>query len=136
MGRAVKCILRWAAHRERPTCPQCKAPFDTVWTYLQLDGTLCDFPSEESVALLLRARWFCDHMQARTPLCWGRGTRVSWGISRSSERHQIPRASLDADRCGLVLLGSPPDGCAEGGRGAACQVRASDRLATWLRRRR
>lgn len=67
----MKCILRWAAHREKPTCPQCKAPFDTVSTYLQLDGTLCDFPCEESVVLLLRARWFTDHMQVCPFCCLG-----------------------------------------------------------------
>lgn len=61
--RAVKCILRWAAHRDTPTCPQCKAPFDSLLTYYRLDGTLNDFPCEESVCLLKRARFFTDHMQ-------------------------------------------------------------------------
>ena len=62
---AVKCILRWAAHRERSTCPQCKAPFDYLLTYYRLDGSLNDFPCEESVTLLKRARFFTDHMQVR-----------------------------------------------------------------------
>lgn len=70
----VKCILRWAAHREAATCPQCKLPFDTLMTYLQLDGSLCDFPQEESVVLLKRAHWFTDHMQAVTK---GSAWRVS-----------------------------------------------------------
>jgi hypothetical protein len=60
---AVKCILRWAAHREHSTCPQCKAPFDYLLTYYRLDGSLNDFPCEESVTLLKRARFFTDHMQ-------------------------------------------------------------------------
>jgi hypothetical protein len=64
-SRAVKCILRWAAHRERSTCPQCKAPFDYLLTYYRLDGSLNDFPCEESVTLLKRARFFTDHMQVR-----------------------------------------------------------------------
>lgn len=67
---AVKCILRWAAHRERSTCPQCKAPFDYLLTYYRLDGSLNDFPCEESVTLLKRARFFTDHMQVRQGLQW------------------------------------------------------------------
>lgn len=59
----VKCILRWAAHREAPTCPQCKAPFDYLVTYYRLDGSLNDFPCEESVCLLKRAQFFVDYMQ-------------------------------------------------------------------------
>lgn len=70
---AVKCILRWAAHREHSTCPQCKAPFDYLLTYYRLDGTLNDFPCEESVTLLKRARFFTDHMQVAQNLqCWTR----------------------------------------------------------------
>lgn len=59
----VKCILRWAAHRERPTCPQCKQPFEHLFTYRALDGGLHEFPQEESVTLLKRACWFTDYMQ-------------------------------------------------------------------------
>jgi hypothetical protein len=42
-------------------CPQCKAPFSYLITYRQLDGTLTDFPAEESVVLLKRAQWFADY---------------------------------------------------------------------------
>ena len=59
----MKCILRWAAHRENPTCPQCKAPFGSLLTYYRLDGSLNDFPCEESVCLLKRAHFFTEHMQ-------------------------------------------------------------------------
>ena len=62
---AVNCILRWAAHRERPTCPQCKQPFEHLFTYRRLDGGLHDFPQEESVTLLKRACWFTDYMMVR-----------------------------------------------------------------------
>ncbi|KAL4433938.1 hypothetical protein ABPG75_000379 [Micractinium tetrahymenae] len=57
------CILHWALHREEPWCPQCKQPFDTLLTYHTLDGQLQDFPSEESVCLLKRARWFEEHLR-------------------------------------------------------------------------
>ncbi|KAL4441859.1 hypothetical protein ABPG77_003775 [Micractinium sp. CCAP 211/92] len=57
------CILHWALHREEPWCPQCKQPFDTLLTYRTLDGQLQDFPSEESVCLLKRARWFEEHLR-------------------------------------------------------------------------
>lgn len=55
------CILRWASYApesKAPWCPQCKAPFNYLYTYRALDGTLHDFPVEESVTLLLRACWF------------------------------------------------------------------------------
>lgn len=61
----MNCILRWAAHRERPTCPQCKQPFEHLFTYRRLDGGLHDFPQEESVTLLKRACWFTDYMMVR-----------------------------------------------------------------------
>lgn len=66
MPPAVKCILRWAAHRERPSCPQCKQPFEHLFTYRALDGGLHDFPQEESVTLLKRACWFTEYMQVRS----------------------------------------------------------------------
>ena len=55
---AAKCILKWAVQRENCWCPQCKAPFQYLFTYRNLDGTLNDFPQEESVVLLKRAEWF------------------------------------------------------------------------------
>ena len=55
---AAKCILKWAAQRDNCWCPQCKAPFQYLFTYRNLDGTLNDFPQEESVVLLKRAEWF------------------------------------------------------------------------------
>eukprot|EP00891_Asterochloris_glomerata_P009667 jgi/Astpho2/9667/Aster-03930 len=54
----AKCILKWAVQRDNCRCPQCKAPFQYLFTYRNLDGTLNDFPQEESVVLLKRAEWF------------------------------------------------------------------------------
>lgn len=50
-------------HKESPWCPQCKQPFNYLLTYRALDGTLQDFPTEESVTLLKRAHWFEDHVR-------------------------------------------------------------------------
>lgn len=61
---AGACILHWALHKEHPWCPQCKQPFTYLLTYRGLDGELHDFPVEESVVLLKRARWFEDAMKA------------------------------------------------------------------------
>ena len=61
VGFAVNCILMWAVCKE--TCPQCKAPFNYLITYRQLDGTITDYPTEESVCLLKRARWFEDYVK-------------------------------------------------------------------------
>ncbi len=55
---AAKCILKWAVQRDNCWCPQCKAPFQYLFTYRNLDGSLNDFPQEESVVLLKRAEWF------------------------------------------------------------------------------
>ena len=57
------CILHWALHKEHPWCPQCKQPFSYLLTYRTLDGELSDFPAEESVVLLKRARWFTDTLR-------------------------------------------------------------------------
>lgn len=54
----VTCILRWASCKERPTCPQCKHPFDFLNVHRSLDGSIRDYMFEESVCLLLRATWF------------------------------------------------------------------------------
>ncbi|KAF7120861.1 hypothetical protein RHSIM_Rhsim13G0210600 [Rhododendron simsii] len=54
----VTCILRWATYREKPTCPQCKHPFEFLNVHRSLDGSLHDYMYEESVCLLLRASWF------------------------------------------------------------------------------
>ncbi|CAN8299440.1 unnamed protein product [Cochlearia groenlandica] len=54
----VTCILRWASYKEKPTCPQCKHPFDFLNVHRALDGSIEDFMFEESVCLLLRASWF------------------------------------------------------------------------------
>ncbi|KAK9836455.1 hypothetical protein WJX74_000881 [Apatococcus lobatus] len=57
------CILSWKVVKEQAGCPQCKAPFSTLFTYRSLDGTLHDFPQEESVCLLARAQWFAAHLK-------------------------------------------------------------------------
>ncbi|RAL43163.1 hypothetical protein DM860_009945 [Cuscuta australis] len=54
----VTCILRWAAHKKDPTCPQCKHPFEFLNIHRALDGSIQDYMFEESVCLLLRATWF------------------------------------------------------------------------------
>eukprot|EP00878_Enallax_costatus_P001092 GHUV01001229.1.p1 GENE.GHUV01001229.1~~GHUV01001229.1.p1 ORF type:complete len:474 (+),score=182.08 GHUV01001229.1:261-1682(+) len=59
----VHCILQWAMCKE--WCPQCKKPFDYLLTHRQLDGTLTDYLTEESVVLLKRARWFEDHVKEK-----------------------------------------------------------------------
>lgn len=62
---AVQCILQWATHKASPYCPQCKVPFEFLHTYRQLDGTLSDFPVEENICLLKRAKWFVAHVEAQ-----------------------------------------------------------------------
>lgn len=59
----VHCILQWSMHKE--WCPQCKAPFSYLYTHRHLDGTPSDYPLEESVTLLKRARWFVEEHEAR-----------------------------------------------------------------------
>ncbi|XP_054820057.1 uncharacterized protein LOC129319050 [Prosopis cineraria] len=54
----VTCILQWATHCPRATCPQCKHPFEFLNVHRSLDGGLHDYMFEESVCLLLRASWF------------------------------------------------------------------------------
>uniref|UniRef100_A0A2P2P163 RING-type domain-containing protein n=1 Tax=Rhizophora mucronata TaxID=61149 RepID=A0A2P2P163_RHIMU len=54
----VTCILQWATYRQKPTCPQCKHPFEFLNVHRSLDGSIQDYMFEESVCLLLRATWF------------------------------------------------------------------------------
>ncbi|XP_021907795.1 E3 ubiquitin-protein ligase RNF167, partial [Carica papaya] len=54
----VTCILQWATYSQKPTCPQCKHPFEFLNVHRSLDGRIHDFMFEESVILLLRASWF------------------------------------------------------------------------------
>lgn len=58
------CILQWTLHNEKTFCPTCKQPFSYLLTYRGLDGSLNDFPMEESVVLLRRAHWFEDWIRA------------------------------------------------------------------------
>ncbi|THU65998.1 hypothetical protein C4D60_Mb05t09580 [Musa balbisiana] len=39
----VMCILRWATYRERPSCPQCKHPFEFLSVHSSLDGSIQDY---------------------------------------------------------------------------------------------
>lgn len=57
----MNCILQWSLCKE--WCPQCKHPFDYLLIHKQLDGTVTDFLTEESVVLLKRARWFEEYMR-------------------------------------------------------------------------
>jgi len=61
---AAKCILQWADLRDNCSCPQCKKPFSRLLTYRTLDGTMSDFPVEESVCLLKRATWIQEQLKA------------------------------------------------------------------------
>ncbi|KAL0454815.1 UNVERIFIED_CONTAM: hypothetical protein Slati_0820700 [Sesamum latifolium] len=54
----VTCILRWVSCIQKPTCPQCKTPFEFLNVHRSLDGRVYDYMFEESVCLLLRATWF------------------------------------------------------------------------------
>ena len=55
----ICCILQWATyHADAPRCPQCKSYFNYIYLYKNLDGSLNDYLQEESVTLLMRARWF------------------------------------------------------------------------------
>ncbi|KAI9195197.1 hypothetical protein LWI28_012619 [Acer negundo] len=54
----VTCILRWASYIEKPSCPQCKHPFEFLNVHRSIDGSIKDYMFEESVCLLLRAPWF------------------------------------------------------------------------------
>eukprot|EP00475_Leptophrys_vorax_P026081 TRINITY_DN3656_c0_g1_i1.p1 TRINITY_DN3656_c0_g1~~TRINITY_DN3656_c0_g1_i1.p1 ORF type:complete len:233 (-),score=2.65 TRINITY_DN3656_c0_g1_i1:219-917(-) len=54
----INCILQWASYKSYPWCPQCRLPFDSLYLYKQLDGSVCDFMVEETVCLLLRAPWY------------------------------------------------------------------------------
>lgn len=54
----VTCILRWATYSQKVTCPQCKLPFEFLTVHRTLDGSIQDYMVEESVCLLLRAKWF------------------------------------------------------------------------------
>ncbi|KAF8398247.1 hypothetical protein HHK36_017174 [Tetracentron sinense] len=54
----VTCILRWATYNQKPSCPQCKHPFESLNVHRSLDGSINDYMFEESVCLLLRATWF------------------------------------------------------------------------------
>ncbi|KAL6780769.1 CGL94 [Auxenochlorella protothecoides x Auxenochlorella symbiontica] len=62
------CIIHWASLREQgdACCPQCKAPFSEIITYRNLDGTLQDFPVQNSVCLLKRAAWFKERAERHT----------------------------------------------------------------------
>ncbi|KFM23549.1 Protein SCAF11 [Auxenochlorella protothecoides] len=44
------CIIHWASLKEQgdACCPQCKTPFSEIITYRNLDGTLQDFPVQNS----------------------------------------------------------------------------------------
>ncbi|KAK4855276.1 hypothetical protein QYF36_005640 [Acer negundo] len=54
----VTCILRWASYIDKPSCPQCKHPFEFLNVHRSIDGSIKDYMFEESVCLLLRAPWF------------------------------------------------------------------------------
>ncbi|XP_068660420.1 uncharacterized protein [Aristolochia californica] len=54
----VTCILIWATYNQKPSCPQCKNPFQFLYVHRSLDGCIHDYMFEESVCLLLRASWF------------------------------------------------------------------------------
>ena len=44
-------------------CPQCKSPFTYIYCHRLLDGTVVDFPVEETITLLKRAKWFEERLK-------------------------------------------------------------------------
>ena len=54
----VTCILHWVTYDKKVTCPQCKHPFEFLAVHRTLDGSIQDYMFDESVCLLLRAKWF------------------------------------------------------------------------------
>jgi hypothetical protein len=83
---AGKCILVWACQKDPCWCPQCKAPFTSLITYRKLDGTLAEFPVEESVCLLKRAHWFEAYLKVNNRavgliLAWLSGCLLGVGIA-------------------------------------------------------
>ena len=147
---AGNCILAWAIQKEPVWCPQCKAPFATVLTYRKLDGSLSDFPVEESVCLLKRAHWFESHMKVRSNLA----AHADWNkIQHGSSMSRVDRVQLRNDLlsaavkeqiycskfdtyavtkspcCGICIY--LPDGC--GDKSQACCAAIAD-VCFWWRR--
>jgi hypothetical protein len=113
------CILSWvasaadaddpspAAQAARESCPCCKSRFSYLYTHRLLDGTLSDYPVEESVVLLLRSAWFAEHARehaaalaesAAASTRAGRRAGASRGVgagSSSSSHHHQPRDWAD-----------------------------------------
>lgn len=85
-------------------CPQCKAPFSYLFTHRHLDGAPSDYPLEESVTLLKRARWFVDEHEARerAKVAEGGGRRVTADDARDdTERyHGVERGPDGATGAG------------------------------------
>lgn len=59
------CLLHWAVYKEKPICPQCKVPFNSLLTFRTVDGELHDYPCQESVGMLKRAPWFQEHLKMK-----------------------------------------------------------------------
>jgi hypothetical protein len=78
--------LQWALCKE--WCPQCKHPFDYLLTHKQLDGTVTDFLTEESVVLLKRARWFEEYMRVRGH------TAAAGGVNQAASQLNVVRRRI------------------------------------------
>lgn len=71
-------------------CPQCKAPFTHLYTHRHLDGAPSDYPLEEGVTLLKRARWFTEELEARE-----RAKEAVLGARRLAAADAERRAAVD-----------------------------------------
>lgn len=99
--------------KEAPACPQCKAPFNYLYTHRLLDGTMSDFPVEESVCLLRRARWFEEHHREREK---GKAAMATPAAARARDAAAGRRADAGTSACAPARL--LPAGC-------PCHVAAS-----------
>jgi len=95
----VNCILQWSLCKE--WCPQCKHPFDYLLTHKQLDGTVTDFLTEESVVLLKRARWFEEYMRVSN-----RHTPRTLGTQLNSSTFCMCAAMADGNALQLLSGGA------------------------------
>ena len=96
------CIVGWAVASSPADasgsdvcgkCPQCKREYASVATHRRLDGTLSDYPVEESVCLLRRARWFCA----------GAGAAVAAAAAAAAARPRSPpMAPSDIDQADRI----------------------------------
>jgi hypothetical protein len=101
-------------------CPQCKSPFSYLFTHRQLDGTPSDYPVEESLTLLKRARWFVDELEAREK---ARALAAAAGgcVSARGAAAAADDGADDTDRYHAVEHDGPRECAVAGGGGGMMQ---------------